>query len=196
MTRKRMRTMKICILSGNPKKDGLCQSVIDAAKQGAIEGVAEVDKIRLCDYEFARCQVCGEGWGPCRSENFCTYGSDGFDEIKTRIQSSDAIVLASPVYWGETTESFKSFIDRFRRCEFGQTGTLQDKQVLIIATPGGSGNGLLSCLEQMDRFCRHTGAVIFDYIGVNRWNNDYKKTAVKAAVYAMVNGRKNGDTIK
>jgi hypothetical protein len=33
---------------------------------------------------------------------------------------------------------------------------------------------MLSCLEQMDRFCRHTGAVIFDYIGINRWNSDYK----------------------
>lgn len=196
VARERMRMMKICILSGNPKKDGLCQSVIDAAKLGAIEGGAEVDEIRLCDYKLARCQVCGDGWGPCRSENYCTYGSDGFDEVKIRIQSSDAIILASPVYWGETSEAFKSFIDRLRRCEFDQTGVLRNKQVLIIATPGGTGNGLLSCFEQMDRFCRHTGAVIFDYIGVNRWNSDYKRSATKAAAYAMASGRKNGDTVK
>ena len=49
--------MKICILSGNPKKDGLCQSVIDAAKLGASEGGAEVDEIRLCDLKLIRCQV-------------------------------------------------------------------------------------------------------------------------------------------
>jgi hypothetical protein len=47
----------------------------------------------------------------------------------------------------------------------------------------------------MDRFCRHTGAVIFDYIGINRWNNDYKKSAAYEAAKAMVSGRKNGDTI-
>ncbi|MBC7959331.1 MAG: flavodoxin family protein [Vallitaleaceae bacterium] len=187
--------MKIVVLSGNPKEDGLCQSVIEEAILGAKEAGADVDEIRLCDLDLLQCQVCGDGWGECRKDNFCTYGSDGFDEAKARIKESDALILVSPVYWGETSEAFKSFIDRLRRCEFDQTETLRNKQTLIIATPGGTGNGLLTCLEQMDRFCRHTGAIIFDYIGVNRWNNDYKKAAVKAAVFAMASGRKNGDNL-
>jgi multimeric flavodoxin WrbA len=187
--------MKICILSGNPKKDGLCQSIINESKLGAIDGGAEVDEIRLCDYKLIRCQVCDDGWGSCRDENYCKYGKDGFDEIKARIQSSDAIILASPVYWGETTEALKSFIDRLRRCEFNGEKTLRNKQVLMIASAGGTGNGVLSCLEQMDRFCRHTGAIIFDYIGVNRWNSDYKLSTARTAAYAIASGRKNGDTV-
>ena len=76
------------ILSGNPKKEGLCQSIIDAAKLGAVDGGAEVDEIKLCDYKLIRCQVCGDGFGPCREENYCIYGKeDGFDEIKARVQS-------------------------------------------------------------------------------------------------------------
>jgi hypothetical protein len=47
----------------------------------------------------------------------------------------------------------------------------------------------------MERFCRHTGAIIFDYIGGNRWNNDYKMIAVKSAAHAIAIGRKNGDTL-
>lgn len=187
--------MNICILSGNPKTEGLCQSVIDAAKLGAIEGGARVDEIRLCDFNLISCKICGNGWGMCRADNICEFGDDGFNEVKARIQSSDAIIMASPVYWGETSEALKCFIDRLRRCEFNQTEVLRNKQVLLIATPGGSGNGSLSCFEQMDRFCRHTGAVIFDYIGVNRWNSDYKRVAVKAAAYAIASGRKNGDTV-
>ena len=187
--------MKICILSGNPKKQGLTQSVIDAAKLGAVEAGAEVVEMRLGDFEMGRCQVCGSGWGPCRSDNFCAYGSDGFDEVKAQVEACDAIILASPVYWGETSEALKCFLDRLRRCEFGQAGILSNKQVLIIAVPGGSGNGLLSCLEQMERFCRHTGAIIFDYIGVNRWNSDYKRIAAKSAAHALAMGRKNGDTV-
>ncbi len=187
--------MKICILSGNPKKDGLCQSIIDATKLGATNGGAEVDEIRLCDFKLTSCQVCGDGWGPCRAENYCTYGQDGFDQIKDRIQASDAIVLVSPVYWGETTEILKNFIDRLRRCEFNGKEVLRNKQVLLIASAGGTGNGLLSCFEQLDRFCRHTGAIIFDYIGVNRWNNDYKQLAAQTAAYAMASGRKNGETV-
>ena len=30
----------------------------------------------------------------------------------------------TPVYWGETAEGLKSFMDRLRRCEFGQNGVL------------------------------------------------------------------------
>jgi multimeric flavodoxin WrbA len=187
--------MKICILSGNPKTKGLCHTVIASAKRGALEGGAEVDEIRLCDFTIGRCQVCGDGWGVCRSKNYCTYGHDGFGEVQDRIRSSDAIILATPVYCGEPTEAFKSFIDRLRRCEMGRNGILRNKQVLLIATPGGPGNGLLSCLEQMERFCRHTGAIIFDYIGVNRWNRDYKSLAAESAAHALAMGRKNGDTV-
>jgi len=187
--------MKICILSGNPKKDGLCQSIIEAVKLGAIEGNAEIVEIRLCDLKLDQCHVCGEGWGICRSEKRCAFGADGFDDVVARIKASDAIVFVSPVYWGEVSEAMKSFIDRLRRCEFGQDGILRNKQALIIASPGGSGNGLLSSFEQLDRFCRNTGAIIFDYIGVNRWNSDYKRLAAKAAAFAIAGGRKNGDTV-
>jgi multimeric flavodoxin WrbA len=187
--------MKICILSGNPKKDGLCQSVIDAAKQGAEEGGAQVEEIRLCDYKLIRCQVCGDGWGPCREENYCKFGKDGFDEILSRIKSCGALIFATPVYWWETSEAMKSFLDRLRRCEFNGQDILREKQVLMIASAGGTGNGILPCLDQIDRFCRHTGAIIYDYIGVNRWNSDYKKAAAKAAANGIARGRKNGDTV-
>lgn len=187
--------MKIAILSGNPKKDGLCQSIIDAAKAGAMEAGAEVDEIRVCDFKLLRCQVCGNGWGPCRDENYCTYGKDGFDEIKDRVDACDALIIASPVYWEETSEALKSFLDRLRRCEFNNQTTLRGKQVLLLASAGGTGNGIINCLSQMDRFCRHTGATIFDTIGINRWNSDYKRTAVKAAAKALAGGRVNGQTI-
>jgi hypothetical protein len=39
------------------------------------------------------------------------------------------------------------------------------------------------------------GAQVFDYIGINRWNKDYKTVAAKAAAYALASRRKNGDDI-
>ncbi len=187
--------MKISVLSGNPKKDGLCQSIVDSAILSAVEAGAEIDEIRLCEYHMGACRVCGNGWGTCQSENYCSYGDDGFNEARERVKDSDAIILVTPVYWGETSEALKNFMDRLRRLEYNQSDVLRNKQVLLIASPGGTGNGALSCLEQMDRFCRHTGAFIFDYIVVNRWNRDYKILAVKAATRAIIKGRKNGDNI-
>jgi multimeric flavodoxin WrbA len=187
--------MRICVLSGNPKKDGRCQSVIDAAVQGALEGGAQAEEIRLCGYGLKRCNICKDGWGTCREKAYCSFGSDGFDDIKEKVKACDALILATPVYWSETSEALKCFMDRFRRCCVSDREALNSVQTLLIASAGGSGNGILACLEQMERFCRHTGAEVFDYIGVNRWNTDYKAAAAKEAARAMALGRKNGDTV-
>ncbi|MEA4890447.1 MAG: flavodoxin family protein [Clostridiaceae bacterium] len=187
--------MKILILSGNPKKQGLCQSMIDAVKAGAAEGGAAVEEIRLSDIPLIRCQVCDNGWGICLSENRCKYGDDGFTALMAQMESADVLVLATPVYWGEMAESLKCFLDRLRRCVHGPTSFLAGKQALLLATPGGSGNGQLTCWEQLDRFCRHTGLIIFDYIGANRWTSDYKRQSAYAAGKALAEGRRNGMTI-
>jgi multimeric flavodoxin WrbA len=185
--------MNYLIISGNPKRDGLCHSVSEEARRGALDGGADVEVLTL--EKLDRCLVCGNGWGTCREEHICAFGNDGFNLAQEKARIADAFCFITPVYWGEMAESLKSFFDRLRRCEFGQNGALSGKPVLLIASPGGTGNGTLTCLEQMDRFCRHTSAVIFDYIGINRWNNDYKKRAVYEAAKAMTTGRKAGKSI-
>ncbi|WP_062328239.1 flavodoxin family protein, partial [Treponema endosymbiont of Eucomonympha sp.] len=135
--------MKYLILSGNPKKDGLCHSLIEEAKRGAADGGAEIEVITLEKLE--RCHVCGNGWGTCREKHTCAFGKDGFDEVQAKARAADAFCFITPVYWAETAESLKCFFDRFRRCEnmMNSNGALSGKQVLLIASPGGSGNGML-----------------------------------------------------
>ena len=186
--------MKFLVISGNPKKDGLCHSILEEVRKGASDGGGDVEILTVQNLQ--RCMVCKDGWGSCRDQNTCVFENDGFKDIQQKMKNADAICLITPVYWGEMAEGLKSFLDRFRRCEFGQNGSLSGKPVLLVASPGGSGNGALSCLEQMDRFCRHTGAVIFDYIGVNRWNCDYKRKAAFAAAKAISTGRKAGESFE
>jgi multimeric flavodoxin WrbA len=143
-----------------------------------------------------RCHVCGDGWGTCRDQHKCAFEYDGFGEAQAQIREADQLCFITPVYWGEMSEGLKCFFDRLRRNEFGQKGILSGKQILLVASAGGTGNGILTCLEQMDRFCRHTGAVTYDLIGVNRWNRDYKKQAAYAAARAMAEGRRAGDSLK
>lgn len=185
---KEQTQMKVLILSGTPKREGLCWSCIEAASAGAERAGADCEIVRLLDYKLARCAVCGDGWGTCRGEHVCRYGGDGFAEIQKKMTDADAVILDTPVYWGDMTEVMKAFFDRFRRCEAmkGEEGAIAGKYVLLIASPGGSGNGMISCLEQMERLCHHLGAKIFDYIGVNRWNKDYKLVSISEAAAAMV----------
>jgi multimeric flavodoxin WrbA len=192
--------MQFLIISGSPKQDGLCHGVTAEVRRGALDGGAAVETLTVEKLE--RCHVCGTGWGSCREGHTCAFGQDGFNGAQKAVHAAGALCFISPVYWGEMAESLKCFFDRLRRCEFDmpwgaareQKPALSGKPVLLVATPGGSGNGALSCLEQMERFCRHTGALIFDHIGVNRWNSGYQQAAAYAAARAMAGGRQPGET--
>jgi multimeric flavodoxin WrbA len=189
--------MKLVILSGNPKNTGLCRSVTDAVIRGAAESGAQIEEITM--EGITACQVCGEGWGVCLKEHICAFGEDGFTEKQEAVRRADALAIITPVYWSEMAEGLKSFLDRLRRCEnrFGNAGggALAGKPVLLVASPGGSGNGAVTALGQMERFCQHTEAVVFDFISINRWNSDYKREAARAAARALTGGRRAGETV-
>ena len=178
--------MKVVVLSGTPESEGLSASCVAAAVTGAEKAGATVGIVDLCKTSIERCKVCGDGWGICRHEHDCAYGGDGFAEVSKEIAEADALIIQTPVYWGETSEALKSFLDRFRRCEATKENTaLTGKEVLLIAAPGGSGGGLLTCLGQMERAVQHMRGHVFDYIGVNRWNREYKMKAIEAAAEAL-----------
>lgn len=182
--------MKYLILSGNPRQTGLCHSLEEEVREGASEGGAHVQLLRITAFEA--CRVCREGWGSCKRQHVCGHGEKDFNALQTAVGETDMLCLITPVYWGEAAEGLKSFMDKFRRCEFGGSGKLAEKAVLLVASAGETGNGILSCLEQMERFCRHTGAVVFDSVGVNCWNSDYRREMLRQAAKAMAQGRPGG----
>ena len=187
--------MKFLIVSGNPKDTGLCRAITDSIAAGARDGGAEVVEINVNN--MPRCKVCGGGWGTCRDRK-CAFGTDGFDEARAQVQDADAIAFVSPVYWQDLAEGMKCFLDRLRRCDraMGEgTASLANKPVIIVASAGGSGRGTIQCLENLERFCGHMGAPVFDAISQNRWNSDYKQAAAYAAAKALASGRKHGDTL-
>ncbi|MCL1803159.1 MAG: flavodoxin family protein [Eubacteriaceae bacterium] len=175
--------MKALIISGSPKREGLCFDLSAAIKQGYIDGGCETETVYLDSIE--RCHVCSGGWGTCRSENKCAFGSDGFDEAHSKIKEADVYCFVTPVYWQECSEPLKAFIDRLRRCEFGTKGALAGKRALLAASAGGSGNGIIACLDQLSRFASHTNMRVFDLIGQNRWNASYKQKAAYEAAKAQ-----------
>ena len=177
--------MRIVILSGSPKPPGvgLCQSLIAQAQAGIREAGAEV--ITLGFSALTRCRVCGEGWGTCLNDNTCAFGGDGFDQARETVLGADGFVLLTPVYFGEASESLKAFLDRLRRCEFSYDSPLTGKQALLIASAGGSGKGLVNCLGQLERYGMNIRLKVFDMVGVNRWNQAYKRQAVFEAAKAL-----------
>jgi len=184
--------MKYLVVNGNPKLDGLCFSVMERIIEGAKDANAEVEVIKP---EFDRCRVCNNGWGDCQGKRRCSFENDGFNEAMDSLALADVVCFITPVYWHEMAEGIKSFVDRLRRCERGEEGRLAGKSILLVASAGGTGNGLVNCMHQMEQFCRHTQMKIFDFIMVNRWNADYMRDAAYFASRAMASGRVPGSTI-
>ena len=179
--------MKVLVFSSSPNTDGLTAACAAAALSGAQLANAVSTEIRLNDLDIGACEACDNGWGTCRDEHFCNV-LDDFQSLHEKTRTADAFVFVTPVYWGDLSESMKSFTDRLRRCEAlkGEESGFYQKSVVMIAAAGGSGNGMITCLASMERWIQHVHARKWDFIPVNRWNRTYKLGMISTAVKAMI----------
>jgi multimeric flavodoxin WrbA len=170
------------VLSASPNRDGLTAACARAAVEAATSAGAEAHEVRLNDSGVGMCKACGNGWGTCRDEHRCKE-ADGFQAVQKEISDADAVVMVTPVYWGEMSESAKAFTDRLRRCEAGR---MKEKRFVAVAAAGGSGNGLVTCLASMERLIQHLDGRRFDMVSVNRWNRAYKIQSIRETTAALV----------
>jgi len=194
--------MKLLIISGTPKPDGLTHSFEVKAKETAEELKIEHEIINPSKMNLHKCKMCDDGWGVCFYEHYCKFGDkDGFNDLQKKVKEADAFIYITPVYWGEMSEELKIFIDRLRRCQATkQWGSKADeisyhkgKPSIVVAVAGGGGGGCPSAFLQMERAISNMGgdewpkehAGLFDFIAVNRWNKTYKLEALKSAITTL-----------
>lgn len=178
--------MEIIVISASPNPDGLTAACAEAAARGVSAAGGLAAAVCLNQQQIGQCQACNNGWGTCHSEHECQV-LDGFQALHARVLRADGVILVTPVYWGEMSESAKGFSDRLRRCEasLSADSRLAGKPVIAVAAAGGSGNGSITCLLSLERWIQHVRARMFDLIPVNRWSREYKLAAIQAAAQAM-----------
>ena len=181
--------MKVVVLSASPNINGLTAACARAAVEAASGSGADAREIRLNSANVGLCRACGNGWGTCLTEHHCQV-EDGFQAIHRQVVEADILVLVTPVYWGEMSESAKAFTDRLRRCEAsaGEGSRLKGRPVIAVAAAGGSGGGPPSCLQSMERLIQHVHALPIDLIPVNRWNRGEQIRAIGESTAAEVRG--------
>lgn len=177
------------IFTASPNLDGLTAACGKAVCDGitAEGGAAEV--IDLSAMKMKPCLICNDGWGSCRGDSKCVI-NDSLSELQGKVRVADGIALVTPVYWGQPSERMKYFLDRFRRCEaFNKSGSAaKDKQVILIAAAGGSGNGTVTALAEMENWCRHIGAIPQERISINRFSRKLMLDMIKDAGARFVHG--------
>jgi multimeric flavodoxin WrbA len=182
--------MRVVGLNASPNENGLTAMMLKAALQGVSEGGGEGQLVNMKSMQLLACLQCDEGWGLCRREGNCII-EDDFQKLREDLHGADAVIVSTPVYFGEVSEVAKNFLDRLRRCDVAGPGEkpLLGKLALGIAAAGGSGGGIVSCQVVLERYFGHLGMRVFDLIPVTQLTRAYKVHTAKAAGRAMVEAK-------
>jgi len=103
---------KVVAVVGSYRKGGTVDTAVDAVLAGARANGAETKKIYLVDQHIEYCRNCrsctqqeGKQRGKCVIE-------DDMETIQSEIDAADALVLASPMNFYNTTAIFRTFLER------------------------------------------------------------------------------------
>ena len=99
--------MKVCGIVGSPKKKGNVDLLVSQVLKGASSQGAKTRKIYLNDLNIKPCQSCGVDPYP----KYCLFDDD-MKLIYDTLESCDAIILGSPVYFDTVSAQTKLMIDR------------------------------------------------------------------------------------
>lgn len=151
---------KILIVLGSPRKKG--NSAILGAKvaEAAIADGADVETVYLNGLNIKPCQGCEK----CQQESFsgCAIDDD-MNQLYSKMQKADSIVLASPIYWFNLSAQTKIFIDRLYAVGVGHKNIFQGMNFAIILTfadPDPFVSGAVNALRSFQDICRYLGANI------------------------------------
>jgi multimeric flavodoxin WrbA len=170
---------KILVISGSRNKQGKTAEAIEAVRKGVAKAGGTSECIFLLDLKLERCRQCdSDGWGICRKEHRCIIEDDDFASVVKKIESSDVVVFANPVYFGDLTESMRTFLERFSRIRFVPkflpVQPIPGPAAIGLCYSGGSGHGSPLCAAILYRLLELCRFDIVDMFPLRRQNLELK----------------------
>lgn len=101
--------MRVLGINSSPRNGGNTDILLDKLLESAKTSGAETEKIVLNDVRFAPCQECSDA----RDNGVCIV-NDGMQDIFKKIEEADALVFATPIFFGSVSAQAKMMIDRFQ----------------------------------------------------------------------------------
>lgn len=168
--------MQFMIVLGSRNPQGQTARAAQAMREGLVQAGAQGELVYLPTLQIERCRQCdANGWGDCRSKGTCVIDDD-LASVVERIRAADVAILATPVYFGDLSESMRAFTDRLRRIcrtdEFRQG--IAGKPTVGICVAGGGGGGAPSCTVSLEKVLRTCGFDVVDMVPARRQNLDHK----------------------
>jgi len=175
--------MKLVIILGSRNPQGQTARAAMSLVEGAKSTGAHADMLFLPQMKIERCRQCEDnGWGLCRTEGRCVIDDD-LPPLVEKIAAADAVIFATPVYFGDLSESMRTFTDRLRRtCRFAEGGNkakVQGKKAVGVCVAGGGGGGAPSCCLSLERVLSTCGFDLVDIVPVRRQNLEMKLVTLR-----------------
>lgn len=130
--------MKIVTLLGSPRSNANSSAIARHLTETAVKLGAEAEIYDLNRLKYRGCQGCYL----CKTTlDHCAL-QDGMTEVLEAVTKADAVVLASPVYYGDVTSQLKAYIDRnyaFLTPDYRTSSTpsrLASKKLVFVLTQG------------------------------------------------------------
>ena len=104
--------MKVLAINGSPRKAWNTATLLQSALDGAASRGAQTELTHLYDLDFKGCVSCFA----CKTRQGKSYGrcavSDGLTPVLRAIESVDALILGSPIYFGALSGEMRCFVER------------------------------------------------------------------------------------
>lgn len=174
--------MKTLVLVGSRNDRGQTAAAAGAFVEGLRKSGASAETALLPRLNIERCRQCDDdGWGICKTEGRCII-EDDFEDVVSKASEADLLVFATPVYFSDTSESLRAFLDRLRRIlRFSGRDGIRGKKAIGICVAGGGGGGAPQCAAHLDLLLRGCGFDVLDMVPVRRQNLEIKARLLRKA---------------
>jgi len=107
--------LKTIIINASPRKKWNTAEVLDSARKGAESVGAETEYINLYDLVFKGCRSCLICKRKDKTKGKC-YWRDDLTPLIEKIFEADALIIGSPIYFGQPTSEFRALLERLIFC--------------------------------------------------------------------------------
>lgn len=102
--------MKVILINGSPRKNGnTFLALSEIAKQLNTHGI-EAEILQIGNKYTRGCIVCGTC--KAKANNRCVFDDDMCNQVNEKMATSDAIIVGSPVYYGQPNGSVLALVQR------------------------------------------------------------------------------------
>lgn len=152
--------MRILAINGSHRQGRNTATMLKLVLEEAQGQGAETELVELSGLSIRPCTACNR----CLRGPICSV-QDDMKPLADKMLSSDAIILGSPVYFGNVTGLMKNFMDRTRFLHMSEN-LLEGRIGAGLTIAGLRNGGQETTLQIIERFLQSHGLILTDSRGL------------------------------